>query len=125
MVERFHRTLMSMIQAIRTKGVKQWVPAVRMAVQYYNHKVHKSTGHAPVEMHLGIDPKHLGILVPPSQEAVPLNYANMDKYNKEMDRIAQWVKGKLMIRQGGGPLLSTQKPEAAARLPSLAKQARH
>ena len=34
MVERFHRTLMSMIRAIRTEGVKQWVPAVRMAVQH-------------------------------------------------------------------------------------------
>ena len=49
MVERFHRTLMSMIRAIRTEGVQLCVPAVRMAVQYYNHKVHKGTGYAPVE----------------------------------------------------------------------------
>ena len=30
MVERFHKTLTSMIRAIRTEGVKQWVPAVRI-----------------------------------------------------------------------------------------------
>ena len=58
MVERFDKTLTSMIRAIRTEGVKQWVPAVRMALQYYNHKVHASTGHTPVEIHLGsvVDP---------------------------------------------------------------------
>ena len=67
MVERFHKTLTSMIRAIRTEGVKQWVPAVRMALQYYNHKVHASTGHAPVEIHLGIDPRHPGILAPPGR----------------------------------------------------------
>ena len=53
LVERFHRTLTSMIRAIRTEGVQHWVTAVRMAVQYYNHKEHASTGHAPVELHLG------------------------------------------------------------------------
>ena len=99
MVERFHKTLTSMIRAIRTEGVKQWVPAVRMALQYYNHKVHASTGHAPVEIHLGIDPRHPGILAPPGQEAAPLDYANVDEYNKEMAKIAQWVRGKLVIRQ--------------------------
>ena len=61
LVERFHRTLMSMI---RTKGVKDWVPAVRMATQYYNHKIHHSTGHAPIELHLGIKRHHPGILAP-------------------------------------------------------------
>ena len=35
MVERFHKMLTLMIRAIRTKGVKEWVPAVRMALQYY------------------------------------------------------------------------------------------
>ena len=99
MVERFHKTLMSMIRAIRTEGVQQWVPAVRMAVQHYNHKVHHGTGHAPVELHLGIDPRHPGILAPPGQEAAPLNYADMDEYNKQQDQIAKWVRGKLMIRQ--------------------------
>ena len=52
MVERFHRTLMSMIQAVRTEGVKEWVPAVRMALQYYNHKEHASTGHALSLIHI-------------------------------------------------------------------------
>ena len=88
-----------MIQAIRTEGVKQWVPAVRMAVQYYNHKVHSATGHAPVELHLGIDRRHPGILAPPGQEAAPLDYDSMDQFNREMHQIAQWVKSKLMIRQ--------------------------
>ena len=88
-----------MIRAIRTEGVQQWVPAVRMAEQHYNHKVHHGTGHAPVELHLGIDPRHPGILAPPGQEAAPLNYADMDEYNKQQAQIAQWVRGKLMIRQ--------------------------
>ena len=78
-----------MIQAIRTEGVKQWVPAVRMAVQHYNHKVHHGTGHALVELHLGIDPRHPGILAPPGQEAAPLDYANMDEYNKQQEQNAQ------------------------------------
>merc|ERR1712219_24287 len=99
LVERFHCTLMSMIRSIRTEGVQDWVPAVRMAVQYYNHKEHASTGHAPVELHLGIDPRHPGILAPPGQEAAPLNYADMDEYNKQQAQIAKWGRGKLMIRQ--------------------------
>merc|ERR1712155_411104 len=99
MVERFHRTLMSMIQAVRTEGVRHWVPAVRMALQYYNHKEHSSTGHTPVEIHLGIDPRHPGLLAPPGQEAAPLDYAKLDNYNKEMAEIAQWVRGKLILRQ--------------------------
>ena len=66
----------------------------------YNHKVHHGTGHAPVELHLGIDPRHPGILAPPGQEAAPLNYADMDEYNKQQaHQIAEWVRGKLMIRR--------------------------
>ena len=83
-----------MIQAIRTEGVRQWVPAVRMALQYYNHKEHASTGHAPVEI---LDPRHPGLLAPPGQEAAPIDYDKLDYYNKEMAEIAQWVRGKLVI----------------------------
>ena len=99
MVERFHRTLMSMIQAVRTEGVKHWVPAVRMALQYYNHKEHESTGHAPVEIHLGIDPRHPGLLAPHGQEAAPIDYAKLDDYNKDMAKIARWVRGKVVTKQ--------------------------
>ena len=35
----------------------------------------------------------------PGQEAAPLNYSVMDNYNKEMDKVAQWVRGKLILRQ--------------------------
>ena len=71
-----------------------------MATQYYNHKIHHSTGHAPVKQHLGIERRHPGILAPPpGQEAAPLNYSDMDNYNKEMDKVAQWVRGKLILRQ--------------------------
>ena len=30
---------------------------------------------------------------------MPLDYSKMDEYNKEQEKIAQWVRGKLMIRQ--------------------------
>merc|ERR1712131_468360 len=80
-------------------GVKEWVPGGRMALQYYNHKEHAGTGHAPVEIHLGIDPRHPGPLAPPGQEAAPLDYAKLDDYNKEMAEIAKWVRGKLILRQ--------------------------
>ena len=70
-----------------------------MALQYYNHKEHTSTGHAPVEIHLGIDPRHPGLLAPPGQEAAPVDYSKLDDYNKEMAEIARWVRGKVVLRQ--------------------------
>ena len=35
-----------------------------MVVQYYDHKIHKTTGYAPVNLQLGVERKHLGILTP-------------------------------------------------------------
>ena len=99
LVERFHRTLTSMIKAVRTEGVTRWVTAVQLAVQHYNQATHSSTGFAPVALHLGVERQHPGMLAPRGQEAGPINYADMDQYNKEQARIAEMVRAHIQLTQ--------------------------
>ena len=63
-----------------------------MAVQYYNRTRHSSTGFASVTVHLGIERNHPEILTTLGQEADKLDYSNMDAYNKQMSKVASWVR---------------------------------
>ena len=52
-LERFHRTLWSLIRNLRAEGEDDWVSAVETAAWLYNQSRHSSTGFTPNKLFLG------------------------------------------------------------------------
>ena len=72
LVERAHRTLWSVIRALRvTKDPVTWRVAVREVTYQYNASVHLSTGFTPNLLHLGFEVSSPGLLHPDGVPAAP------------------------------------------------------
>ena len=103
LVERAHRTLWSVIRALRvTTDPVTWRAAVREATYQYNASVHTATGFSPNLLHLGCKTTSPGLLHPSGVPAAPPPTAPDDrlKFYNQLRDMQEIIRGIVARNQG-------------------------
>ena len=102
LVERAHRTLWSVLRAIRVLKCKEtWRAALSESTYQYNSTVHTATGYTPNLLHHGYDNPSPGLLHPEGVHAnpPPITQADRVKFTTKMREVKELIRGIVVKNQ--------------------------